>query len=375
MKTKKLSQSLFFTLLVILSLACSSLAELSPTATPVPTATFTPTLAPTNTPTPSGPLSATGDPLVVSVGDLALSDELYEHPSGFVSFYPLQGWDIEASDYLVSMVDPETNVGFYITITNTGYELDQDAYATFRSNMEEYYMTDGYQEVSSNSDASIGVYVIEKVYNLENTQMYASSFYQQFDNIILTIEMIGTVDFAQSNSPHIIMYNSFTQTVTVDLDKSSKLPLYQFTWTYQPQDINASLIVPFAWTYQVDETSSLSSAYFFAPDNNAATQFVIVKNTPKYNQQLGFDAVMVWLNATHSNNANDVELFGEVSELEPGLYLFGWTSQASGKFGTMTYDIRIPNKLIMVVTAVDSDFLAIYSDVLGVTADSYILEQ
>jgi hypothetical protein len=341
----------------------------------VPTATFTPTPLPTSTPTQAFPVSADGSPIVASVGDLSLSNELYDHLSGMVTFYPMQGWDIEALDYLISMVEPDTGVGFYITITNTGYELDPDAYTAFRNNMEEFYtFRDGYEEISRNSNESINLHVTEKIYNQDNAQIYASSTYQQFDNVILTIEMIGGIDFALTNGPHIIMYNSFTQTITFDSQKASELPLYQYTWTYRALDVNASLVVPFAWSAQFDDTSNFETASFFSPDYNAATQFVIFKNTPKYNQQQGFDSAMVWLNAAHSNNANDVQP-ADVSEIEPGLYLFGWSSQSGATIGAMTYDIRIPNKLILVVSVVNEDFLDVYIDVLGETGDSYILEQ
>ncbi|NJN80763.1 MAG: hypothetical protein HC797_10015, partial [Anaerolineales bacterium] len=326
----------------MLSLACSSLAELSPTATPMPTATSTPRPIPTNTSTPAGPVSNTGNPIIVSAGDLSLSNELYEHPSGLLSFYPITGWKIEASDYFVSMIDPNTGVGYYITITNTGYKLDKDAFTAFRTNMEGYYtFRNGYQEISNNTNDSINLHVIEKIYDQEGIEVYASSIYQQYDNIIYDIEMIGGTEFAQTNSPHIIMFNSFTQTITIDNEIASDLPLYQYSWTYQPQDINASLVVPYAWSYQVDESTSAESVYFFSPDNNAVTQFVIFKNTPKYNQQQGFDSAMVWLNSAHSNNANDIQP-GDISEIQPGLYLFGWSSQSGETVGAMTYDVRIP---------------------------------
>jgi hypothetical protein len=67
MKTKKLSHSLFFVILIVFSLACSSLTGLSPTVTPENTAsglpTNTPNILPTNTQKPTSTPRPTQTPI------------------------------------------------------------------------------------------------------------------------------------------------------------------------------------------------------------------------------------------------------------------------------------------------------------------------
>ncbi|HAX69020.1 MAG TPA: hypothetical protein PK152_00810 [Anaerolineales bacterium] len=381
MNTSKRSFIFLLTTLLVLSLACSSVAELSATATPLPTLTFTPA-PPTSTPTPAGPVSTTDNPLVASVGDLKLSGLRYQHPNGLASFYPMEGWDIEETDYSVSMTHPETGVSYYISATNTGYMLEAESYENFRLIMEEIYTSQAnYVEIDAGANPGIQLYFVEKTYTgYDEENYYVYSIYQQFDNVIYTIEVSGKEAFVQANpvNPYRIMFDSFTQTLEINSTIASEFPMYQQSWVYTPDDNNVSLEIPWAWSYypdSVDET--LYYTYFYSPDNLAGVEF-IRQNTVKLTPELGLDFAVNYLNLLHSGEANDVKIniFGELQELETGLYLIDWQSETSGEIGNMLFDIRTPNKLIMVVSLVaDEELLPIYANTLGIINDSYQLGQ
>lgn len=381
MNTRKRPFVFLLTVLLALSLACSSVAELSPTATPLPTSTFTPA-PPTNTPTPEGPVSTTGNPLVASVGDLKLFGIRYQHPNGLASFYPMEGWDIEETDYSVSMTHPETGVNYYISVTNTGYMLDETSFENFRLIMEEIYtLQANYTEISAGSNPDIQLYYVEKTYTgFDEETYYAYSIYQQFDNVIYTIEVSGKEAFVQANpaNPYRIMFDSFTQTIEIDSTIAAEYPMYQQSWVYTPDDNNVSLEVPWAWAYypdSVDETFHYT--YFYSPDYLAGVE-LIRQDTVKLTKETGLDFALTYLNLLHSGEANDVKinLYGELQELETGKYMTDWQSETSGKIGNILYDIRIPNKLILVVTLVgDDELLPLYAKTLGTISDSYQLGQ
>lgn len=378
MNTKKRPFLFLLSVLLVLSLACSSVAELSATATPLPTSTFTPTPPPTSTPTPAGPVSTTGNPIVTSVGDLSLSNERYEHPNGFVSFYPMEGWEISETDYSVAMTDPETGVYYYLSVTNTGYALDADSFENYRTIMEEFYtFQSNYTEIDTGSNPSIQLHYVEKTYTgSDGVDYYAYSLYQQFDSVIFLLEVAGKAAHVQAEptNPYRIMFDSFGQTMEVDSELASEFPMYQQTWTYTPDDIDGSIVAPWAWGYlsdSLDETYHYT--YFYSPDSLAMIEF-IRQDTVKLTKELGLDFAVNYLNLLHSGDANDIKInqFGELQELETGLYLFDWQSETSGEIGTMLYDTRIPNKLIMVVAIVyDDEFLPLYANTLGDIADSY----
>lgn len=382
MNTKKRPFLFLLSVLLVLSLACSSVAELSATATPLPTSTFTPTPPPTSTPTPAGPVASDGSTLVTKFGDLELSNELYEHPNGWVSFYPMKGWEIEVNDFSVTMYEPSSNVNFYITATNTGYTLNEEAYANFRNNMEElYFFQDQYEEINSGGNEAINLYFVEKRYlgSDGSTKLYAVSIYQQFDEIIYTIEMVGNEEFAtgDADNPYRVMFNSFTQTIETDNSVAATLPLYQYSWSYTSPTTNASISVPWAWSFFIDQSEGFQYANFYSPDFAAYAQFV-QQDTVKLTKELGLDFAISYLNIVHSNGSNDVQInqFGELEELEEGLYFFDWESKDAGKAGLLKYDIRIPNKLIMVLTIVqDQDLLPLYANLLGEISGSYQLGQ
>lgn len=378
MNTNKRPFVLLLTALLALSLACSSIAEFSATATPPPTSTFTP--APP-TPTPEGPVSTTGNPLVASVGDLKLSGIRYQHPNDLASFYPMEGWDIEETDYSVSMTHPETGVNYYISATNTGYTLDTESYENFRLIMEEIYtLQANYKEIDTGSNPNIQLYYVEKTYTgYDKENYYAYSIYQQFDNVIYTIELSGKEAFVQANpaNPYKIMFDSFTQTIQIDSTIAAEYPMYEQRWTYQADDVNASLTVPWSWTFFADQSEGFQYANFYSPDFAAYAQFVR-QDTVKLTKDSGLDFAVSYLNIVHSNGGVDVQInqFGELEELEEGLYFFDWESKNAGKAGLLKYDIRVPNKLIMVVTIVQNqDFLPLYANLLGEISGSYQLEQ
>jgi hypothetical protein len=173
------------------------------------------------------------------------------------------------------------------------------------------------------------------------------------------------------------MFDSFTRTIETDSSIAATLPLYQYSWSYTSPTTNASISVPWAWSFFTDQSEGFQYANFYSPDFAAYAQFV-QQDTVKLTKELGLDFAASYLNIVHSNGNNDVQInqFGELEKLEEGLYFFDWESKGAGKTGLLKYDIRVPNKLIMVVTIVqDQDLLPLYANLLGEISGSYQLGQ
>ncbi len=380
MNTKKAHFLFLLSMLLVLSLACSSISEFSATATPVPTQTFTPTPPPTSTPTPAGLVAADGSTLVTKFGTLELSNELYEHPDGWVSFYPMKGWEIEANDFSVTMYEPSTNVSFYITATNTGYTLNEEAYTNFRNNMEEFYFyQDQYKELNRGSNEDISLYFVEKQYARvdASAQIYAVSIYQQFDEVIYTIEMVGNTAFANGNSdnPYRVMFDSFSRTIETNTQVAATLPLYQYSWEYVSPTTNASISAPWAWSFFIVEDDKSYIAAFESPDAVAGSRLInldTLKITDATAKSLGKDLTLAFL----SGFTGDTEVYiiedGEVKDKAPGQYIYGWEAPNSNISGVLFYDINIANQLVMVIVYSQTDQLPVYGDLLTTIGDSYI---
>jgi len=294
----------------------------------------------------------------------------------------MEGWEIEETDYSVSMTDPETGVTYYISTTNTGYALDSKSYENFRLIMEQAYTWQtNYTEIDTGANPNIQLYYVEKTYTgQDGNNYYVYSIYQQFDNVIYTIEILGGEDHVQADpaNPYRIMFDSFTQTIEINSTIAAEYPMYQQSWVYIPDNSNVSLEVPWAWTFYPDSVDkTYHYTYFYSPDNLAGVE-LIRQDTVKLTQKLGLDFALNYLNTLHSGKSNDVKVsvYGELQELETGLYLTDWQSETSGELGTLMYDIRTPNKLILVVTLVtDDEWLPLYANMLGTIGDSYQLDQ
>jgi len=380
MPTKKYPFLFLLTALLVVSLACSSLAEFSATPTPLPTSTPVPTAIPTNTPTPEGPLSTTGSPIVASMGGLELANERYSHPNGFVSFYPMKDWKISETDNSVSMTHPDTSVGYLINVNNTGYPLDTEAYATFRNNAEEFFQAlDAYTETDSGSNEAIQLYYVEKTYEFNGVKYSATSIYQQLGSAIYTIEMYGESQYisADATDPYRVMFNSFTQTIEVHSDIASTFPLYQQMWDFTAQDVPVTITVPWTWTFSTYETETGKGAFFKSPDNLASANiitFTTVNLVGDAGKNIGLDLSLVYLKSANSSEINIISE-GGVQEFQPGAYIFLWEAPANNQTGVVIYDTRVKNKLITVILYSTSDTFEMYKDILGRIGDSYILEQ
>ncbi|MBI3167062.1 MAG: hypothetical protein HYZ22_01180 [Chloroflexi bacterium] len=379
MNIKKYPFLFLLSTLLILSLACSSLADFSATATPLPTMTFTP---PPPTPTPAGPVSSTGGPIVASVGGLELSNERYSHPNGFVSFYPMKGWEIYETENSVVLTHPDTSVGFSINVNNTGYRLDAEAYANFRNNAEEFYKVfDGYTETNSGTNEAIQLYFVEKTYTFfDGSEYYTNSIYQQIGSVIYTMELYGESQYVSADefNPYRIMFDSFLQTVEVHSDIASEFPLYQQTWDYTALDAPATITVPWTWTFTTYSTDAGTSAFFESPDNTASAgilTFTTVNLVGDAGKNIGLDLALTYLESAFSSNINITTEGGGVNDFQPGAYVFSWEAPSNQNSGVVIYDTRVKNKLIMVVLEADTGVFAMYSDVLGKIGDSYTLDQ
>lgn len=380
MNPKKYPFLFLLTALLVLSLACSSLAEFSATPTPLPTSTPLPTAIPTGTPTLAGPVASTGETLVTSMGGLEFANERYSHPNGFVSFYPMKGWEVYETDYSVTLTNPDTSVSYYINANNTGYPLDAEAYATFRYNAEEFYnVLDGYTEINSGANEAINLYFVEKTYQFGETEFFATSIYQQIGSAIYTIEMFGETQFVSADqfNPYRVMFNSFTQTVEVNSEIASTFPLYQQTWEFTAQDVPVTITVPWTWTFSTYETETGKGAFFKSPDNLASANiitFTTVNLAGDAGKNLGLDLSLTYLKSANSSEINIISE-GGVQEFQPGAYIFLWEAPANNQTGVVIYDTRVKNKLITVILYSTSDTFVMYKDILGKIGDSYILEQ
>ncbi|MCB0102336.1 MAG: hypothetical protein H6635_09950 [Anaerolineales bacterium] len=378
MRTRTTTTLILLSSLVILSLACSSVSGLVATPTPQPTSTFTPTPPPTQTPTPEGPRAANGETIVASIGNLKLSNELYTHPNGFVSFYPMEGWEITSDDYYVNMAEPNGNVVYTFTAINTGYELDSAAFEQFRINGELLYTyQEQYNEINSGSNPAINLYFIEKSYILEGIEFYVNTIYQQIGNVIYITEVYGDINVINPDPTNFywVMFNSFTQTININSKIASGFPMYEWTWSYTADDVPASLNVPWHWSYDTDTTQNI--AYFAAPDNKAGVNMLsipTVKLVGDIGKNFAFDLSLTYLENT--TNASDF-VTSEVENFTAGegTYIYSWSSETIDISGITLLDTRVANKLILIVIYSQNDVYDTYTDILIPMGDSYFLEQ
>lgn len=321
----------FLSLLIVINLACATLGT-PPTATPVPTNTP----KPTNTPAP------TATPITLFVDGVAkdaLEETVFEHKSGAIEFNAPKGWTIEEYDYDVYVQSPES-VFFYISVTNTGYELSANELNNYIQGAEDFYYgyREGYEEINRESNPSIKLEVIEKTYPIDGGgTFFARSMYQQFGQAIFTIEMFGNYDEILSNPSYDQVFAAFFQSLFVDSGVAATLPIYGPKWSYETNDQAYNIYFPQGWKYNFyDVTIGFTfQEELISPDENAVIQiFSIPDSTLKTDLKSVEELSLLILNDVYTNGANDVEVVDRGQE--PNRVLYEWKS-ASNKFSGYAY--------------------------------------
>lgn len=328
MKPKSKTLFAFLSLLLVVNLACGGLTPAA-TATPVPTNTA----IPTNTPQPvATPITL----FVDGTAEDALDETIFKHASGAFEFNAPKGWTIEEFDNDVFIQSPES-VFFYLSVTNTGYKLTPSEFSRYIQNSEDFFYgyREGYKELNRVKDESIDLELIDKTYSLENgSTAFVSSIYQQFDQVIYTVELYGDLDEILGNPSYEQVFNAFYQSLLVHSKTAATLPIYGLSWSYQTNDQAYTLNMPQGWEYEYYEiTAGFTSQYqLISPDGHAVINvFEDAGNSLATDIKSLDEFSLLLLNANYSNGTNDIKIVTKGEESN-GIF-YEWTSPSNAYSG------------------------------------------
>jgi hypothetical protein len=377
-------------LLLMTGLACNAVTGSSPTPEPPPTqipATQTqltqppPTQAPESTlpPPPSNTLSpptsaptedattppdATDPPSIVS--DL-LAEELYIGSEGVFEFYPPLDWDITAEDEASIWIEPEDFSGaIYMEVTNTDIGLDGESFERFIAAREssDFGNFENYSEDYSFYEADDGFAVVEKTLDYDSVPQLITTYYEQYDNVIFTIDFWSDTEALADYQP---MFDEFYLNAFSVPDAASALNPYLFVYDFfGPEDL-FSIQVPTGWTYEQTEGDSTTIDTFFSPDEHAVIQSLASDDGEVVSDE---DAGAYAQDLITNFYAEDAEVTDEEVQADGSVRLT-WTSPENEFSGNSFYETRDTSFLLFTIMW-DDEFEDVYFPILDYTVGSYV---
>src|SRR5690606_29454920 len=172
-------------------------AEPENTAEPQATDTRETPATDTPAPRPTQEEPPTAAPTVAQAPELALAASTFTHSSGGFSLVPPSGWRSEESSGAASFDAPDGTGFIYVQITNTGYELDGQAFANFVTHRDLNFFDDfaDYELISQEIDESNGQATVTKYLTFDGVPQTVVTFYDQYGPIIYSYDFWADEEF------------------------------------------------------------------------------------------------------------------------------------------------------------------------------------
>jgi hypothetical protein len=370
MTPQKRTTFIFAFLVLVVSLACAGVGVL-PTATPLPTQTSIPTPLPTKTSLPVVPPAPP-----TSSAEFKLDPEIHRHASGAFSFYPPIGWAIEESDYDVYITDTQSDVFFYVSVTNTGYPLDAGAYESFVTQTDDFYYASFEEYVLGDysSSETNDVIAIEKTYKFEGKTQFVRSVYNQFGEISYAFEILGSDSAIKANPAYSALFDEFISSLELDLDSALELPIYGPSWNFVGPNDSMSINVPIGWTYGLDDHETYSDALIetlFSPEQSAVIENVSIVDGNSYTMGDASQVALFLLNDRYSSGSNDIRV-SDIKTLNDGSEFWTWRSTKGGFSGTTNFELRDNGRQILFLSFIsDNNSLELYQPLFDRVLGTY----
>ncbi|MEW6239904.1 MAG: hypothetical protein AB1564_03750 [Chloroflexota bacterium] len=348
-------------MVLLVGLACAGGGLLS-TPTPVPTPIPPTAVPPTATATVVAP--------VISGGPFEIDPTLYVHKTGAFSLFPPLGWSADEGESDVLFLSPDNVGAIYAAVTNTGYQLDADAFSNFVDATETNFFgyRDQYQVVDTATGDGGKNIVVQKTFLFNGVPQEVITLYRQVEGAIYSFDFWVDEDKFDAYSD---AYLAIAASIQFNPAAASALSKYSFIYTFTGPDDLFTIEVPSAWIYSQSAADAAATIdTFIAPDGKAFIENVAIDDGTTRDPALARDAALAIINQRYSNGANDIAVSEEVPQ-DDGSIRLTWTSDGSGFYGQTFYEVRNSTTLLLFTVSFDSTLSDVYLDVVNYTVSTY----
>lgn len=347
--------------------ATTSAEPTATSTTAIPTVTQPPpeptALPPTQTPEP-----VANDPPSPGA-DASLAAEPYTHPQDFITVYPPLGWEITDDDGTASFEAPDGSGFVHIQVTNTGYELDADAFTNFVRNRDLNFFSefDSYVKTGEDVDVDLRVATMSKSLSFEGTVQSVVTLYDQYGPIIYSLDFWATETHAAAYEA---LFAEMVETASQNAAAAQDQVVYNWIYTFVGPDDLFSFEVPTPWEYERTEGEYSIVDTFYSPDGHGIVQNIAYDDGETVSRT---EAGQFALELLRGSYANDINIISD--EVQPdGSERLIWESPNGDYAGTSFFETR-GTTFLLLTTLYDIPFEDIYLETLDYTIESYAIPE
>lgn len=311
--------------------------------------------------TPENPATPTAS----AAPELALADTPYTHGSGAFSLVPPAGWTIEESSGSAGFAAPEGTGFTYVQMTNTGYQLDGEAFSNFVSHRDQNFFDDfdGYEVVSEEIDTTNGSATVVKFLNYNDVDQTVVTSYYQYGQIIYNFDFWSDHSFFDAYDA---LYRLVLDTADVNPDAALDQAEYLWVYTFTGPDEAYTVEVPTAWRYERSESDAAIVDAFSAPDDHAVIQIISYDNGTPLSRA---EAAALGRELLQSFYAADLRIIDDQVQ-SGGSERLIWDSASGGYRGISFLEAR-DSTFLLLTTMYDIAFEEYYIDTLEYSISTY----
>jgi len=355
--------------ILVVGAACSAASGgASPTATPE--ATHPPQLLPTTEPKPTVEMPAlpTQGSAPSGAAPFELDSTVYKHPSGTFSFNPPAGWTPDEGRSGVVFTSPDEAGKLDFSVTNTGYQLDAASLEEYVKATEANYFGSfsNYNQDQYQFDKDKGTAQVSKSLTSDKGDRKVLTYYLQQGQGVYEFDFWANADVAADYSD---AYAKLLDTIKVNGDAVSSLPVYSFINTFTDKNNLFQFEVPLSWTYAYDEGKNYYSDTFTSPDKNAFVENISYDDGTTFTKSDAGATALNLLNKYYTNGAGDIKVTGDVVQSD-GSERLDWTSKQGGYSGQSFFETRGTTFLMLSLVS-DDKYSDVYSSVFDNTVSTY----
>jgi hypothetical protein len=300
-----------------------------------------------------------------------LDSRQYTHPSGAFSFFPPAGWSQDTSgNGSVTLLSPNQTASIYVTVSNTGHELTEQAFLNFAQNVEDNFFRDRdqYRSLNSQTDPASDL-IFHKAFMVNDVLLEVVSIYHQ-EGIA-----IYSVDYQTESSQAELYMQAFQQIkFQYDPSKVTSLPVYNFIHKLKGPKNLFEIKVPLSWKQETSTDVNLIVDSIHAPDEHASIESIVYDDGYPYAKADAGQATLRLLNEFYTNGAGDISIT-EDSIMEDRRERLTWESKQGGFSGITTFEVRNETSLIIFSVLYDNLYADTYRNVLEYVIDTYEIPQ
>lgn len=290
---------------------------------------------------------------------------LYSHPDRWFTFQAPEGWLVDHSPIGVTFVQPQGRQQIKAQVVNTGYPLEEAAFAELVEAREAAFARQyaGYVEIDRETIAPGSAILITKsyidrdflrtgqsYYQLQNQMVFAADFWTDEDNLPLYQELFRSV------------YSS----ATLDEEEVASLTIYSFGQGEPHSNGHFSILTSPFWQYHRIEGNSTIVETFTSPDEQAVIQTVIYDDGKPVSRGVAGELTLSLLRNSYTT---DIMILND-TVLDDGREKLTWSSLDGSYQGITTFTTQGTTLNILTVMW-DNDPERYYQTVLEKVIVSY----